>query len=142
MLAGLPDSGSWAIFKQITEGYLDPAHGTSATTFSTICAHVRKECICLEYLPNGSAEFANVTAKHGNCLICGNCKQPGHHEDHCWQKGRKLEGQGPRRPPRPPKGVLPDGGKEVLAAVFAAVPASLVEVRCGAVSLEGSWPDD
>ena len=111
LLFGIPDIGSWAVFKQLTLATIT-AGGTSLLLViimsEQICAHIVAESqhVAGPSAPPGpGSEFANV-GREQDCMIrkhgknpgsvkCTNCGKSSHDANHCFEAGGGMAGQKP-----------------------------------------------
>ena len=111
LLFGIPESGSWAVFKQITLAAITAGAAASPAVIilsEQVCARILAESQHVGAAPappGPGSEFANV-GREQECPIrrhknnpsgvkCTNCGKTSHDTEHCFEAGGGMAGQKP-----------------------------------------------
>ena len=110
LLKGLPEAGSWGVFRQTLQHHIsEAASGSTPFNSSSVMSRVQAEArrlggySALARAGPGS-EYANVTSearsvgthrKGPSGVACSVCGRTSHDKERCWEKGGGAEGQKP-----------------------------------------------
>ena len=110
LLKGLPEAGSWGVFRQTLQHHIsEAASGSAPFNSSSVMSRIQAEArrlggySALSRSGPGS-EYANVTSegrpvtshrRNASGVACSVCGRTSHDKERCWEKGGGAEGQMP-----------------------------------------------